>query len=588
MKRYAFMMAMVMLLAGAAPAGAAEVSMRLSSREAFLGAPIIAELSIDNAASHTPPELPNIPDATVESLGTPRRSSQTTIINGRRSDRTSITYAWQITPMRVGEYVIPSMTVQADGRTWTTRPQPFVVSRSEVNGEMFAEVDAPSGRVYVGQAVPLTLRIWIQPYRDRQYDVKLSERNMWGLLAADRSQWGVFRETLEAMYKNRQRPRGREVLRADDSGMQRGYYLYEIERTVYPDQPGPLQIGPVSLLLAWPTGLATNRGIFSGGGLRLEGTRPIVVTADLPPVEVEPVPMADRPAGYRGAVGRFDLTAEALPTDVAAGEPITLTLFVQGEGQLENLQAPDLTAIAELTRDFIVPDEPLAGVVQDNVKAFSVSIRPRNENVKTIPSIGLSYFDPQLEQFATTSSEPIPITVRPAERLDLDKIIAAAGGDSQAQKNPFAPMAGSLDEPAVTLPRPWMLVGVLAVPPAVFVMLLAGVGLARRAGPRSDGKTGHRVHRSIRSLGRAKTPEAVGAAVQQALRDALGRSAAGVTEQEALRDLSTRGVSEAILDELRGVLADCQAARFAGESGEPADFHSRAKAVLKRLEGELR
>ncbi len=37
------------------------------------------------------------------------RSSQTTIINGRADERTSVTYVWQITPRREGTFTIPAM-----------------------------------------------------------------------------------------------------------------------------------------------------------------------------------------------------------------------------------------------------------------------------------------------------------------------------------------------------------------------------------------------------------------------------------------------------------------------------------------------
>jgi hypothetical protein len=55
-------------------------------------------------------------------------------------------------------------------------------------------------------------------------------------------------------------------------------------------------------------------------------------------------------------------------------------------------------ALPELTEDFKVPDEPLAGVVQDDAKLFTVSIRLRREGVVQIPGISPSFFDPREEE----------------------------------------------------------------------------------------------------------------------------------------------------------------------------------------------
>ena len=159
--------ALALVCVAAAPATrAADVNVRLSTREAYVGMPVTVYLEVSNASSHDEPETPNIADANVKSAGVPSRSSQTTIINGRRTDRTSMTYAWKVTPHRAGQFTVPIFNVKVDGQLRLTIPVRFVATKSETGDLLYAEVAGQQDKIYVGQALPLTLRIWLKPYRD--------------------------------------------------------------------------------------------------------------------------------------------------------------------------------------------------------------------------------------------------------------------------------------------------------------------------------------------------------------------------------------------------------------------------------------
>src|SRR3972149_5565899 len=125
------------------------------------------------------------------------------------------------------------------------------------------------------------------------------------------------------------------------------------------------------------------------------------------------------------------------------GDPINLLIGIVGTGPMELVQAPPLAELPELTADFKVPNEPLAGFVEGERKVFSTTIRPRKAGVSQIPAIPFSYFDPQAEKFVTVRSQPISVHVEPADTLALDAVIgrnksATAGGLS-------APAAGAAD-----------------------------------------------------------------------------------------------------------------------------------------------
>ncbi len=460
---YALLALATLLMTGMAqPLTAQNIDARLSTREAYVGMPVILQLSINNASDFEPPETPTIDGCDVRSAGAPSRSSQITIINGRRSENRSVTMQYQIIPRRAGTFEVPSLTVHVDGRDRQTQPLRFVATKSETGDLLFVEIDGKQDKVFVGQPLELTLKIWVKPFVDREKRIKLSEANMWQLISQQTS-WGSFADRLNELAENNQRPSGREVLRKDENGNERGYYLYEITATVYPKRSGKIDADDVQIIVNYPTALAKSRDPFEsffddspfggasplsrmmkddffaspfGNRLSVSSVRPVVGEANVDATEVVPVPTEGRPADYRGAVGRYRIVTQATPNSVSAGDPITLNIGIAGTGPMELVQAPPLSELPSLTKDFKVADQSLAGFVQDETKLFSTTIRPRREGIASIPPIPFSFFDPETETFETVMSEPISITVTASESLALDSIVSNRRRDADRETTP--------------------------------------------------------------------------------------------------------------------------------------------------------
>ena len=438
----------------AAAVSAAEVQAVLSSREAYVGSPVTLQLSISNASDYEPPTLPTMDGCDIRPIGSPSQSSQITIINGRRTASHSVTMHYQITPRREGTFTIPPLVVNVDGKSVMTKAQRFVATKSETGDLLFVDIEGGKEKVYVGEPLDLKLKIWIKPFRDPKSGTTLSEGDMWNMLS-DSTSWGGFADRMQELQDNNRRPGGDEVLRDDGNGIERAYYLYEIDATIYPKRAGKIDASDVQVVVNYPTAIGKTRSPFAGlmdddmfGGnsplsrmmnddffaspfgnrLAVIASRPIVGSVSVDATEVQSVPTVGRPADYRGAVGRYRIAAQATPTSVAAGDPITLNLGITGTGPMELVQAPPLHELSELTKDFKVADDSLAGFVKDDTKLFSTTIRPRHEGISEIPAIRFSFFDPENEQFQTVTSEPIAITVNKAETLALDAIVGGNPG----------------------------------------------------------------------------------------------------------------------------------------------------------------
>ncbi len=586
-------------LLSCAPLLAATVTAELTPRETYVGLPATLQIRLDDVDQHDPPALPDVDGLTIRSSGPPASSSRISIINGVQSQSTTITYQFQVVPKREGRFTIPALTVKADGREFRTTAFTLLVSKAETGDLLFVEIKSDRPAVYVGESVRLTLEIWIRPYVSREYQLTLSEADMLRLLNSQATQWGIFAEALAQLQQQGRRPTGQPATRKDAQGQEHSYYLYAITQEVWPDRPGPLDAGNISIVFSYPTALRRTGDFFGRQQLEIAGQRSVIGSPKGQAVVVRDVPTDGRPAIYRGAVGSFRISAAARPVDVAVGDPITLTLNVTGSGRLESLQAPPLPEIETLTRDFKVPSDPLAGIMAGGGKQFTQSIRARNADVQQIPPIPFAYFDPRQEKFVTVYTQPIPIRVKPAAELGLSQVIDAPDA-RRAENRELTETAGGIlanygDVDVLAQqafrPGPASLVA-LAVPPLAFV----AAWLVRRRQDRFRSDHGLVRRRAARrnALARLRATDAPGdgragvvlEALTHYVADRVNLPAAGLTRVELIRALSKADVPGDVVRAMDDLLERCETARYAGLSATADDVTRQAVGLIERLERE--
>ena len=166
----------------------------------------------------------------------------------------------------------------------------------------------------------------------------------------------------------------------------------------------------------------------------IKGTFATRIIAIAPPVKVEvsDIP-SPRPDNFTGGIGNYRVTANASPTKLRVGDPMTLNLqFTQGKdsGSLELISAPDLSKLPEIAEQFDIVDKSPVGRVENKSKKFAFALRPKRAGV-TIPALSLSTFDPITENFVNINTEPIGITVSEASAtLASGDLVGALGGGS--------------------------------------------------------------------------------------------------------------------------------------------------------------
>jgi hypothetical protein len=132
-----------------------------------------------------------------------------------------------------------------------------------------------------------------------------------------------------------------------------------------------------------------------------------------------PLPREEQPADFSGGIGRFDLKITASPLTVKVGDPLTLQITITGEGDLTSIRPPSLP---EDDKFKVYDPQRINKPNTDSgsqVIHYEQVVIPLNTEVKAIPALSLSYFDPETKEYRRVETDPLPLTVTP--NPDLQK-----------------------------------------------------------------------------------------------------------------------------------------------------------------------
>ena len=164
------------LAAGFAFADSPSVTAVLSNSEIVVGEMVELQIKVTGPGDATPPEEISIDGLEIHATG---QSRQFEIHNF--STRSSVTYNYTILPLRAGRFAIPPQTVRAGGsllrtpeltlnvadapgRSSGARPSRGTQSQSvRASDLVFAELIVPKKTAYVGEIVPVQIRMGFDP-----------------------------------------------------------------------------------------------------------------------------------------------------------------------------------------------------------------------------------------------------------------------------------------------------------------------------------------------------------------------------------------------------------------------------------------
>ena len=169
---------------------------------------------------------------------------------------------------------------------------------------------------------------------------------------------------------------------------------------VFPTDPGLLVVDPSFL-------------VYSSNGSPRGSPARDTLTAEYLEIEVLAIPQPEAPPGWRGAVGRYQVSAWLDATEVNWGESALLTVEISGAGYLPTLVRPDTGPV---WGGGIRPLGEASWVqVRDGVvggsKRFTWVVSPGEPGSVRIGPVHFSFFDPFVGAFGQVTSDELILEV---------------------------------------------------------------------------------------------------------------------------------------------------------------------------------
>ena len=323
----------------------------------------------------------------------------------------------------------------------------------------------------------------------------------------------------------------------------------------------------------------------------------IVIESVAVPIDVRPLPTG-APAGFTGAVGRFQVSAESDTTAIRMNESVQLTVKIEGSGNIDALPDPswpEFQGWRVIESPAVASSEIIDGRLVGS-RTYERVLVPEMTGELTVPGISYTYFDPDLEQYAQTAASQIVIS------------IAAVDGEPSVPPS----VVGAEDDRAVQGAR-----RIKAVPPSVrksggeltdsvvywamwFLPLLAIAGAVVWRRRRDAWEASLADSRRRNALPNAKSALAsavadgddhdiaASGALLSYLSDRFGEPLTGLTREALGQQLRRAGVPAEVAGRVERTLASGEAARYTpGLQSADQDRIERVMQLLVELDGAI-
>ena len=557
-----------------------------------LGESAVLSLKFEDGGPNTQPTLPSIPGLQITYMGP---SSQFSFINGRTTS--SVTHNFNITARKAGDYVIPALIADVGGQKLDTPPlrlkvlQPGAPPPEAINsGEelAFMKLVLPRNEIYLGETITVGLDLYFRDNIQGISGFRLTS------LPAD----GVTVGKMGQGQEQRVQIRGTT------------YRKIPLAVALTPIKTGQTEIGPVTASVVIQIASQNRRRdpFFEQFGIRdpfgdfNSEQRRIQLVAAPEAVQLLPLPTNGVPANFNGAVGSYVMTVSAGPTNVTAGDPVTVKVQIAGRGAFDAVNLPEQPSWDGFK---IYPPTSKTDTTDQfglyGTKTFEEIVVPQSADVHELPAFAFSYFDPETKTYKTLTQPAVPLLVRPGGTTPMP-VVAGNTAKPEAPPPPrdIVPIkqhfggATQVGPPLAT--QPWF----LAVQSAPVLAWMCALVWRKRSDALANNPRLRR-QRHVSALVREGRDELRRLAadnkgdeffaklfhlLQEQVGERLDCPASSITEAVVEERLRPAGVPEPVLNELHELFQACNLARYAPvrSSHELAAFIPKLEKVLRELE----
>jgi hypothetical protein len=373
------------------------------------------QVSVAGSATATPPRFKAVNGLQIVYHG-PSTSVQ--IINGRVSAATTFNYSALAT--QTGTYTLGPLTVKAGGKiiktnrvqvTVTAAATPPVPAQppqsgteqtdpdlsgsvdSQLRKRLFITMDLPRTGFYVGETVKTAIRLYIGR-------IEIQDVHYPTIKAADGCQVEIGKPAESRRNLN---------------GIP--FKVVEFPTTISFIKTGQFRLGPATLECNALVQRRSSSDSFFDNFFNDYEQYPQSLASKSFEVTIKALPPP--PAGFSGGIGRFKLAVTATPSEVLAGDPITVQATVTGQGNLAVIGAPTLGNASGLKVYDAQRKTAKKEAGSGNKTVFEQIIFPLKTQVTAIGPYSLVYFDPKQGRYQTARAAAIPVKVKPNPNFNL-------------------------------------------------------------------------------------------------------------------------------------------------------------------------
>lgn len=541
----------------------------------------------------------------------PYRSQQssTQIINGQVSQSSTLVFTYTLVAEKEGEYRIEGAQANIGGKDYTSNPLTIKVlpadkaassrnsnsqhsrnrrggeSSSEISGnDLFMTATLNKSNVYEQEAVLLTFKIYSA--------VNLTALN------------GKIPDLKDFHIQEVELPREKDWELEHYNGRNYRSMVWQ-QYVLFPQKNGEIEIPSAEYEGVVAMMVRSHDPFDFFGGSNYVDVKKKLHTPKLK-LNVKQLP-AGKPSGFSGAVGSFKISSTISATELKANEAVTLRFTISGTGNMKLIKTPEVS----FPEDFEIYDPKVENKFSLKSSGFTGNkvieylAIPRYGGEYTIPAIEFSYFDIASQQYRTLKSESYTLKVEKGENAggatisgyvskeelkllgqDIRFIKRDNAALSQKGKTFFASTAYLL----------WYIVPLL-----LFVAYIAirhkrmaeNANIATMRTKKANKVAVKRLKVASRLLKENKKNEFYDEILKTLwgyMSDKLNIPVSQLSKENIATELTEKGAGQELIDELHGLLNDCEFARYApGDPGAAMDkAYNMCIEVISKMENTIK
>ena len=543
------------------------------------------------------------------------QSSSTSFVNGKRTSSFTMSYTYTLVASKEGSFTISPATIKVGGETYTSngvritvlppdQPSNANVASQQHNanntsttsqqreannateGNIFIRTLVSKTKVHEQEAILLSYKLYFAGVDVAQFTNNTRLPEFKGFLKQE-LEMGEIQTELEH-YNGR------------------NYQTAILYRTLlFPQRSGDIHIEPAQFeAVLRVQNRAQVRSIFDDFfGSYTTVAKPLASSGVT--IHVSELPTG-KPIGFSGGVGQFNISSKISSTDLQANEAVTLTITIQGTGNMKLLKTPAIdwpegfeVYDPKVTNNFKTTTAGLNGT-----KTIEYLAIPRAGGTYTIPAIPFSYYDTQADTYKMLTTPEYTLTIaRGANEENSTAVV-----NTFVQKEDIQQLGSDIryiyanELPEFQIHHSRLTFGTLAfwlcyLLPALLATLLFIIFRKQikenaditRVRYKKANKVAQRRLKVAAMLLKENKKEAFYEEIERAawtyLSDRLSVPTAQLSKENIAQILSSKGVAQELISQLLEVLANAEFARYAPTSDHAMqNIYDDITKIINQLE----